>query len=242
MSPLPPVDGVSLTDDLERPVQDVVCDTLPVHEQPPEEGVVQDGSHRLVSPGVQRCWGVEQVKGRQEYLTADLQLVGCLVKLPGDVGSFVADGIEPGTQLVLGPTLVSRQVQKVVLLAVELGQPVGELCPQVGAWLGADSHRFVDCRVYPLAQLSGQHRQRLVMLFDQLFHDVHRHVGVVTPFLLPSPTEKVEIFSTSTAAWHEGKAVTTAPTPDQPFEVVLVFALPGAATAVRIHDALDPLE
>jgi hypothetical protein len=77
---------------------------------------LRGGPDDLVAALVQPVQVVEEIKGSQEHLPADLQLARRGLKLAADLLAVLTDAVDLFPELVLGPAFFGREVEKVALL------------------------------------------------------------------------------------------------------------------------------
>ncbi|MER6284459.1 hypothetical protein [Streptomyces sviceus] len=119
------VRGLKLSQHAERFAVLVLRHLVALHIELGEERGVKDGPHDLIALPVGAGRLSHQVQCQIEDLSARFVFLFRLVQLPPDRGSLRAETVDTGTQLLLGPALLGRQVKEVVLLTVDGVKPLG---------------------------------------------------------------------------------------------------------------------
>jgi hypothetical protein len=110
LSVVPP-DGVRLSQHIEGLVELVVYDLAAIDVELRKERSVEDGAHGFVPALVHGLRLVKQLQRPREHLSACRKLVLRLIEALADALALSTDGIDLGTELVLGPALLRGQVK-----------------------------------------------------------------------------------------------------------------------------------
>jgi hypothetical protein len=156
------VAGVCVCQNVERFPQFVVDDPSGIDVQPGEERCVQDGAHDLIAALVGCLGCFQQRQGVTEDCPPAVEMAFGVGQGVFDVPPFGPDRVDPGPQLVLRPSLLGRQVEVVILFAIEGVEPLGMLLPDgiAESVVAADGRVQASADLRPAIRRAGSRRRR----------------------------------------------------------------------------------
>lgn len=211
--------------------------------QPSEERLVQHGAGGLGALLINVLGVVEQCECVVHDLPTDLGPLVSSVDGRSDVVSLRTNGVDLGAQFLLGPALLSCQVEQIALLAVECFQPLGILLAEIAGEFALGAQCLVNA-VPDKREPSGCGREDVALVAEHgVLQDLDWDVWLVAESLLPTDAEEVEVLTLPVPGLGalNDEAVLAASAREQTLEVVVVGPFAGAKTAVRLEDALHPL-
>jgi hypothetical protein len=202
----------------------------------------QQSDHRsfqaFVASSVERVRVGQEVERQVEELAAAGKLAGGVSQLCFGGSTFAGDGRELGLELVAWPVWLVEQFKVAIFLGVKLSEADVQALAKIHCGLKLVRHGVVYLATQHLLEMSGKTNSGEV-LFDGVFDLGEGEEGEVTATLLATAAEEVEVAAAVALCLGNDETAAAAVAPHEPFEPVVMFALPGAGAAVQGQHPLD---